>query len=55
MPLVSRRRWTLGQPSSFRALELYSGFVVWGNIRVVVGLYRDNGKLHGNYYLGFRV
>ena len=24
---------------------------IWGNI----GLYRDNGKGNGNYYLGFRV
>ena len=22
---------------------------------VILGLYRDNGKEHGNYYLGFRV
>ena len=22
--------------------------------RVVLGLYRDNGKENGNYYLGFR-
>ena len=38
--------------------------VHWGNIRVILGLYRDNGKEHGNYcsilriileYLGIRV
>ena len=23
--------------------------------RVILGLYRDNGKENGNYYLGFRV
>ena len=23
--------------------------VIWGNIRVVLGLYRDNGKDNGNY------
>ena len=27
----------------------------WGNIRVLLELYRDNGKENGNYYLGFRV
>ena len=30
----------------------------WGNIRVTLGLYWDNGKQNGNYYirfLGFRV
>ena len=24
-------------------------------VRVILGLYRDNGKENGNYYLGFRV
>ena len=24
-------------------------------IRVILGLYRDNGKENGNYYLGFRI
>ena len=24
----------------------------WGNARVIVGFYGDNGKLNGNYYLG---
>ena len=28
---------------------------IWGNIRVILGLYRDNGKENGDYYLGFRV
>ena len=28
---------------------------IWGNIRVILGLYGDNGKEDGNYYLGFRV
>ena len=26
-----------------------------GNIEVIFGLYSDNGKENGNYYLGFRV
>ena len=26
-----------------------------GYIGVILGLYRDNGKENGNYYLGFRV
>ena len=26
-----------------------------GLYRVILGLYRDNGKENGNYYLGFRV
>ena len=25
----------------------------WGSIRVVLGLYWDNGRYNGNYYLGF--
>ena len=25
---------------------------MWG---ILLGLYRENGKEHGNYYLGFRV
>ena len=25
----------------------------WGNFGVILGLYRDNGKENGNYYLGF--
>ena len=25
----------------------------WGNIRVMLGVYGDNGKWNGNYYLGF--
>ena len=25
----------------------------WGNIRFILGLYGDNGKLNGNYYLVF--
>ena len=24
--------------------------IYWGNIRVIVGLYWDNGKENGNYY-----
>ena len=31
------------------------GFRVYGGyIRVISGLYRENGKENGNYYLGFR-
>ena len=26
----------------------------WGYTRVILGLYWDNGKENGNYYLGFR-
>ena len=26
-----------------------------GIVGYIFGLYRDNGKEHGNYYLGFRV
>ena len=26
-----------------------------GNVRLTLGLYRDNGQFCGNYYLGFRV
>ena len=26
----------------------------WGHVRVILGLYRDNGKENGSYYLGFR-
>ena len=26
-----------------------------GYVEVIVGLYRDNGKEHGNYHLGLRV
>ena len=28
---------------------------IMGYIRVIFGLDRDNGKEHGNYYLGFRI
>ena len=31
------------------------GYIIGGNIGVILGLYRDNGKGNGNYYLGFRV
>ena len=27
----------------------------WGNFGVLLGLYRDNGKENGNYYLGFEI
>ena len=27
--------------------------IYWSNIRVILGLYWDNGKEHRNYYLGF--
>ena len=27
---------------------------MWG-LEYILGLYRDNGKEHGNYYVGFRV
>ena len=26
-----------------------------GNTRVILGLERENGKYHGNYYVGFRL
>ena len=26
----------------------------WGNIRIVLGFYVDNGNENGNYYLAFR-
>ena len=29
--------------------------VYWGSIRIVLGLYGNNGQETGNYYLGFRV
>ena len=29
--------------------------MVWGNIRVILGLYWDNGRENGNYNLEFRV
>ena len=29
----------------------YIGIIIW----YILGLYRDNGKEHGNNYLGFRV
>ena len=25
-----------------------------GNVGIILGLYRDNGKENGSYYLGFR-
>ena len=28
--------------------------VCFGNIWVILGLYRDNGKENGNYYLGIK-
>ena len=28
---------------------------MYGNYYSILGLYRDNGKENGNYYLGFRV
>ena len=38
----------LGIPTPGLPLECYS-------IGVILGLYRDNGKENGKYYLGFRV
>ena len=29
--------------------------IIGGQIGVLLGFYRDNGKENGNYYLGFRV
>ena len=29
--------------------------VHWGNIGVILGIYRDNGKENGNYYNGYNV
>ena len=29
--------------------------MIRGYIGVILGLYKDNGKEHGNYYLGFTV
>ena len=31
--------------------EMETGIILW----VILGLYRDDGKENGNYYLGFRV
>ena len=31
------------------------GGVYWGNIRVILGVYWDNGKENGHDYVGFRV
>ena len=31
-------------------LLLHTSTAPWGTIRVILGLYGDNGKEHGNYY-----
>ena len=36
-------------------MEKKMGTTITGYIRVILGLYGDNGKENGNYYLGFRV
>ena len=40
-----------------KVLGAYLGLIGtnWGNSGVILGLYRDNGKENGNYYLGFGV
>ena len=35
--------------------EVEGSGLYWGYIRVILGLYGDNGKENGSYYLGFRV
>ena len=30
-------------------------YIYWGNVRVILGLYSDNGKKMENYYVGFRL
>ena len=40
---------------AIRELEVKEFGTLWGNIRVILGLYWDNGKQNGNYYFGFRV
>ena len=35
-------------------VRLCLGFVSFNYNRVILGLYRDNGKENGNYYIGFR-
>ena len=32
--------------------EMETGIIL-GNVGVILGLYRENGKEHGSYYLGF--
>ena len=45
-PLCSSQSW----PTHDTGSGLGSIRIIWGNI----GLYRDDGKENGNYYLGFR-
>ena len=35
--------------------KMETTIVFRGYIGIILGLYRDNGKEHGNYYVGFRV
>ena len=36
-------------------MHMSSNSLKGGSIRVILGLYKDNGKENGNYHLGFRV
>ena len=43
------------QTAQFGGSSQNLGFKGLGIIGIILGLYRDNGKEIGNYYLGFRV
>ena len=51
----------LGDPRGFKISSIHrrgpqeDARCSWGNIRAILGLYGDNGKESGNYYLGFKV
>ena len=41
--------------ASLSISTVYGSFLNLGIIGVILGIYRDNGKENGSYYLGFRV
>ena len=51
--IMEKRMETTGILGSIEGF--FIGVAIGGNIRVILGLYWDNGKENGNYCSGFRV
>ena len=61
MPKIGRGDERGPHPATRPRILEATWFTVWGSgfiygiLRVILGLNRDNGKEKGSYYLGFRV